>query len=509
MRRAGPGHECAGRLPGCLARKCVAPLEAPSDKQRRDRRLDERGHDDAAQTQGKERPGPAGGRGGGEHEQARALKEHVRARGGEDVSGGEVGGEHLTHAHKRPAARDGDDGDAHGHERAAAPEDEGKHPHEGRGEQIALEHIGKGVGAGGISVSEPRVSRAGKGRRITRRPHADGEQQRIGPVGNATRHGRQRSLPSDPTSRAAKARRACGARTHHGRVREGATCACFPGQGVQGIGMAGDLVTHSAAARVFEEASDALGWDVARMCAEGPAERLDDTAVAQPAIVTVSVAGALVRLAEGESFDCVLGHSLGECSALVIAEVLSIADACRLVAARGRITAEVAAATPGSMCALLGADIADITAWCAQIGDVWAANDNCPGQVVASGRTDAVDALIARARDAGAKARRLAIAGAFHCPLMEDAVAPMRAAIAHAQFRPPTRAVMSATTARWEPDATRWPDIIASQLTHPVRFREAVLAAHADGVARFVDCGPGQVIAGLVRRIVPAPAPAG
>lgn len=275
----------------------------------------------------------------------------------------------------------------------------------------------------------------------------------------------------------------------------------FPGQGAQTVGMGRALAQAVPAARqAFEEAGEALGYDLARICFEGPQERLTATDVCQPAILATSIAALRAAAEVGLAGDLVLGHSLGEYSALVAAGAIGYADALRLVAERGAAMHAAGLARPGTMAALLGASDADAEALCAAAGDVWPANYNCPGQVVASGTLDGIARLLDLAAARGIRAARLQVGGAFHSPLMAPAADRLRPALAAWRPTPPAPPFLSTTTVAVEP-AERLPEVLLEQLLAPVRFGAAVEEALRMGVTRFVELGPGKVLSGLVRRV--------
>jgi [acyl-carrier-protein] S-malonyltransferase len=276
---------------------------------------------------------------------------------------------------------------------------------------------------------------------------------------------------------------------------------CFPGQGSQSVGMGRELAEQFPEARaVYDEASEAAGFDVARLCFEGPLEELTRTELQQPALVTTSIACLRAVDTLGLKADVVVGHSVGEYSALAACGALSDRDAIALVRARGEATAEAAKAHPGAMAAVLGLEDAVIEELCAAIDGVWPANYNCPGQLVVSGETEAVDRLIEAANESGARRTvKLPITGAFHSPLVGSAVDRLRPAVEAIEWNEPSPPFMSTVTARLEP-AQRLGGILLDQLTAPVKFTQAVAALVADGVDTFVEIGPGQVLSGLVRR---------
>jgi len=278
----------------------------------------------------------------------------------------------------------------------------------------------------------------------------------------------------------------------------------FPGQGSQHVGMGAEFARgFPVAMRTYEEASDALGFDLARVCFEGPAESLAGTDVCQPAVLTTSVAAWRVAVQEGLKGDLTLGHSLGEYAALVASGTLEFGEALRLVRARSAATTDVARARPGSMAALLGATDEEAESLCAEAGDVWPANYNCPGQIVASGLQRGMERLADLARARGVTVRLLDVDGAFHSSVMAPAADRLREVLAGARVHAPSLPFVSATTAKVEAGTERVRQILAQQLTGPVRFTQAVRAAMDMGTDTFVELGPRRVLVGLVRRIRP------
>lgn len=259
---------------------------------------------------------------------------------------------------------------------------------------------------------------------------------------------------------------------------------------------------YPTARRTFEEANDLLGYDLMRICFEGPHDDLMSTQHCQPAVLTHSVAAWRVAGEHGVVGDLTMGHSLGEYSALVACGSLSFEEALRLVQARGEATEDVVARHPGSMAAVLGASDEDVEALCREAGEVWPANYNCPGQVVASGLQRGVDRLMDLARARGIKAKLLDVDGAFHSSVMAPAADKLRETLAGVKINAPSLPFLSATTAAFEKgDHLR--TLLAQQLTAPVRFTQTVRIALDHGTTGFVEFGHRRVLVGLVRRIRP------
>jgi [acyl-carrier-protein] S-malonyltransferase len=276
---------------------------------------------------------------------------------------------------------------------------------------------------------------------------------------------------------------------------------CFPGQGSQDVGMGRAISEHFPEARaVYDEASEAVGFDVARLCFEGSMEELTRTELQQPALVATSVACLRAVETLGVKPDYVIGHSVGEYSALVASGALSTRDAVALVRQRGEAMAEAARQKPGAMAAVLGLEDAVVEELCSAIEGVWPANYNCPGQIVVSGENAAVDRLIDEAAARGARRTvKLRVSGAFHSPLVARAAEQLRPALARAAWSNPSPPFMSTVTAKLE-EAQRLAALLVEQLTAPVRFTQAVRGLIRDGVDVFVEIGPGQVLSGLLRR---------
>ncbi len=275
---------------------------------------------------------------------------------------------------------------------------------------------------------------------------------------------------------------------------------CFPGQGSQRVGMGRELAAaYPEAAAVYEEASDELGFDVAKLCFEGPLDRLSETELTQPALVATSLAVLRAIQARVELVpDMVVGHSVGEYAAIAAADSVSVSEVSRLVRERG--LAMAASRAKGAMAAVLGLADEEVERLCAERGDVWPANYNCPGQLVISGREDAVTSVGERARELGAKVVRLRVSGAFHSPLVEDAANRLEPALRAVNFGELRTRFVSTVSSKLE-TVDRVPGLLIEQLTAPVRFTQAVQNMVADGVRTFVEVGAGGVLSGLVRRI--------
>jgi [acyl-carrier-protein] S-malonyltransferase len=276
----------------------------------------------------------------------------------------------------------------------------------------------------------------------------------------------------------------------------------FPGQGSYEAGMGRDIAEAvPEAMAVFEEGSAASGMDLKELCFERPVEDLMDTRVQQPALVTTSLAMDAALRARGINPDVVVGHSVGEFSALGSAHSLSARDAIALVKDRGIAMAEAARVHPGSMAAILGLADEAVEALCRKISNVWPANYNCPGQLVISGETPSVDeACVEAEREGARRAIKLRVSGAFHTPLVARAAEVLRPAVEKVHIAEGRAAFMSTVTAKVE-DAQHYRELLIEQLTAPVKFTQAARELINQGVTTFVEVGPGNVLGGLLKRI--------
>jgi [acyl-carrier-protein] S-malonyltransferase len=278
----------------------------------------------------------------------------------------------------------------------------------------------------------------------------------------------------------------------------------FPGQASQTVGMGQDLYELSDAVRaIFDEADQVMGTALTKLCFEGPAEELSQTAVTQPAVFVHSVAALRLLAAGGLEPQCVAGHSLGEYSALVAAGVLEFSDALKLVVKRGRLMQEAGEKSPGKMAAIIGLDDQAVADLCGQTGEgAVPANYNAPGQVVVSGEVAAVDQVQELAREAGAKrVIELPVSGAFHSRLMAPAAEELEELLKAAPLASPRVPVVTNVAASPARDAEELRQQLIRQMTHPVRWTESIRAIAEMGVGRAAEVGPGSVIKGLVRRI--------
>lgn len=294
----------------------------------------------------------------------------------------------------------------------------------------------------------------------------------------------------------------------------------FPGQGSQAVGMGQALAAASPVAReIFQEVDDALGQNLSRLMAEGPADDLLLTENAQPAIMANAIATLRVLEREGgvslaDKAEYVAGHSLGEYSALCAAGALDLATTARLLRLRGQAMQAAVPVGEGAMAALLGVDVdkAQVIAGAA-VDSILAegggelvctvANDNDPSQVVISGHRAAIERAVALAKDLGAKrAVLLPVSAPFHCPLMQPAADAMADALAGADLRAPLVPVFANVDAVAVADPGAIRALLVEQVTGMVRWRESVLAMQAAGVTHFVEFG-GKVLAPMVKRIAP------
>lgn len=283
----------------------------------------------------------------------------------------------------------------------------------------------------------------------------------------------------------------------------------FPGQGSQSKGMLADLAQqHSEVRLSFAEASDVLGYDLWSLVQEGPEERLNSTEFTQPAMLAAGVAVWRVWCANSEVRPALMaGHSLGEYTALVCADALAFDAGLRLVSERARLMQQAVPAGVGAMAALLGLEDVQVLDVCRDASNatevVTAANFNAPGQVVIAGNSAAVVRATEMAKTAGAKrAVILPVSVPSHCPLMQPAAETFRSVLENIAWQTPTTAVVHNVDVKVHSDINGMRHALEQQLYGSVRWAETINYMAGQGIARFIECGPGRVLAGLNKRIV-------
>ena len=283
----------------------------------------------------------------------------------------------------------------------------------------------------------------------------------------------------------------------------------FPGQGSQYVGMGKDLVAKfSYTKKFFDEANQALGFDLQKLCYEGPEEELKKTEITQPAILTISA----ICLEAIKSFgnikaEAVAGHSLGEYSALYAAGSLTFKDAVKLVNMRGKFMQTAVPLGEGTMAAILGLDhnvVKEICAIASQAGAVEAANINSPGQIVISGKVAGVKEAGKLAKEAGAKrVIELQVSAPFHSSLMKPAADNLAAELGHVAIKDAQIPVVSNVTADYVTIASEIKQLLVRQMTSPVQWEGSIMKMSADGFDTFIEIGPGKVLTGLIKKINP------
>jgi len=282
----------------------------------------------------------------------------------------------------------------------------------------------------------------------------------------------------------------------------------FPGQGSQSVGMLNSISERPEVRATLQEASEALGEDVAKLIADGPAEALSLTTNTQPVMLTAGVAFYRAWLAAGGAAPKVMaGHSLGEYSALVASGVISFKDAVPLVRFRAEAMQSAVPVGTGGMAAILGLDDAKVIQVCAEAsaasgGVVEAVNFNAPGQVVIAGASDAVIKACELLKAAGAKrALPLPVSAPFHSSLLQPASEKLKVYLANIEFKAPSIAVINNVDVEILNDPIAIKDALVRQAAKPVRWQETIQAMAAQGITQVVECGPGKVLAGLTKRI--------
>ncbi len=279
----------------------------------------------------------------------------------------------------------------------------------------------------------------------------------------------------------------------------------FPGQGSQYVGMGKELYQYSAKARhFFHLAKKTLGFDIKHILFEGPEEILKESKNAQVGILLHSIICFELLKDKALVPDCVAGHSLGEYSALYAAGVFSFDDILHIVRFRGELMSEAGSKLLGSMCAVIGLDNRTVEKIVDEVDGVVIANFNSPAQTVLSGTIDAIEKASNRAEAAGAKrVIRLQVSGAFHSPLMKSAFEKFGRVLSKFEFRVPSVPVALNVTGELTKDVEQIKDALKRQILSPVRWVDCINSMSEYGVDRFVEVGPGKVLKGLVRRILP------
>ncbi|MEY2726295.1 MAG: Malonyl CoA-acyl carrier protein transacylase [Planctomycetota bacterium] len=283
----------------------------------------------------------------------------------------------------------------------------------------------------------------------------------------------------------------------------------FPGQGAQHVGMGKRLAAqYPAARRLYDRAADILGYDLASLCSHGPAEELDSTVISQPALFVTSLA-ALEKLRVDSpeiplGCEITAGLSLGEYTALVFAGAMSFEDGLKVVKRRGEAMQAAADATPSGMVSILLLERAQVEQICQEAsahGPIRIANFLCPGNLVVSGENAACERAAELAIAAGGRAIPLAVAGAFHTPIMKPADLALAEVLAEVEIRPPEIPVVSNVDAQTHSDPEEIRDLLVRQVLSPVRWEDSIQKMLSDGCDEFYEVGPGKVLKGLLKRI--------
>ncbi|MBW1679256.1 MAG: ACP S-malonyltransferase [Deltaproteobacteria bacterium] len=287
----------------------------------------------------------------------------------------------------------------------------------------------------------------------------------------------------------------------------GTVAFIFPGQGSQTVGMGKNLKdTFKEAREVFAEADETLGFKLSSLCFEGPETELNLTSTTQPAILTVSVAALRVlkeRMGIGPNY--VAGHSLGEYSALIAVKSLNLQDGVKTVQKRGQFMQEAVPEGEGGMAAVLGLKREEVEEICRNAADgevLTTANFNCPGQIVISGHTNALQRAILLAKEKGARRTvALPVSVPFHCELMVPAGERLGKHLNGILIKPPEHPVVTNVEARENKEASRVKELLVKQMSHPLLWEDSVRVMITRGVDKFIEIGPGKVLSGLVKRI--------
>jgi [acyl-carrier-protein] S-malonyltransferase len=285
------------------------------------------------------------------------------------------------------------------------------------------------------------------------------------------------------------------------------TAYVFPGQGAQSVGMMSDWHDYQPIVQnIYDKASESLGYNLWKVVSEGPAEKLNQTEVTQPAMLCASVACWQIANAREEipRASMMAGHSFGEYSALVCADSLGLDDAVKLVSYRGQLMQSAVPSGEGSMAAIIGLDDDSVIAACASVtsGVVEATNFNSVGQVVIAGNKEAVDEAMENARALGAKrVLPLAVSVPSHCSLMTEVADQLFESLSNTNFKMPSIPVVHNQNADIASSVDDIKQLLKKQLYQPVRWADSVRLIHSKGVECLIECGPGKVLSGLTRRI--------
>lgn len=280
------------------------------------------------------------------------------------------------------------------------------------------------------------------------------------------------------------------------------TAFLFPGQGSQCVDMGESILDDPRTAPLYDQASDVLGMDIRELILNGPAEKLDSTDNAQPVIFTDSLARYKILRDEAYEPDCVLGHSLGEFSALAAAGCYTFEQGIRIVKKRGELTSEVD--VEGSMVAVMGIDYSAVEGVIAGMNDsVTVANHNSPRQVVISGREEELDESCEELRDKGAKCIKLDVTGPFHSSFMKNAEKELKSFIDRFEFSDPEVPVLSGVSGGFEEDGNRLKELLSRQMTQPVEWVDYVRFLGKSGIERTIEVGSDATLTQLTARILP------
>lgn len=275
----------------------------------------------------------------------------------------------------------------------------------------------------------------------------------------------------------------------------------FAGQGAQAPGMGQQLWEQSEAARAVFARCDALRPATSEQCFSGTAEQLTQTANTQPCLFAVDLACAAAAVEAGLQPDGVAGFSLGELPAVAFAQLLSVEESFLLTCRRAALMQQCTEQSPGGMIAVLRLNTDVVETLCAQVGNCWPVNYNCPGQTVVACRAAALESLTAAVTAAGGRAMPLAVSGAFHSPLMDDAAVGLSQALAGLTLQAPRLPVYANLTAA--PYTTHAAELLAAQVNHPVQWQKTIQQMETDGFDTFIEVGAGKTLSGLVRKILP------